>query len=130
MKQIQMVIKMKRNKHKVFKPTLEDKVLTAYNKKNSKNNDDGSKGTSAQKIQIKLMKIQQLIYIKNLKIKQVLIQELDGDINLDEVNLEDAIMFHCYDDEMLFKRLFKQDNPNYKSDGSIKGVGFDGNDKI
>ena len=32
-------------------------------------------------------------------------------------------MFPCYDDEMLFKRLFKQDNPNYKSDGSIKGVG-------
>ena len=45
-----MVIKMKEKQTlKVFKPTLEDKVLTAYNKKNSKNNDDGSKGTSATK---------------------------------------------------------------------------------
>ena len=108
----------------VFKSTLEDKVLTAYNKKNSKNNDDASKGTSATKDSDKTDEdLAADLYQKFADKIGAYPRAKTGDINLDEVNLEDAIMFPCYDDEMLFKRLFKQDNPNYKSDGSIKGVG-------
>ena len=108
----------------VFKSTLEDKVLTAYNKKNSKNNDDASKGTSATKDSDKTDEdLAADLYQKFADKIGAYPRAKTGDINLDKVNLEDAIMFPCYDDEMLFKRLFKEDNPNYKSDGSIKGVG-------
>ena len=78
----------------VFKSTLEDKVLTAYNKKNSKNNDDGSKGTSATKDSDKTDEdLAADLYQKFADKIDVggYPRAKTGDINLDEVNLEDIV---------------------------------------